>query len=180
MGQITSFGNLLLADEKTSSEPFVSQSSAQGGFRRIKNAHRMVAELREGDGVDPRNERRDRHRTRSENKPDHAADRLASQISRCAHGNLTVGILADFEVHRVSHNRGNHFTIELFATDASLLFDLREMQLAATAMLPKLRNELAREIHRKKVPTLSIRVLPANNSKVGPHECPQREDSDWQ
>lgn len=120
----------------------------------------MVAEQRQGDGIDPRLERRGRQRSRERGKADYAADRLASQIGRCANANLGDGILCDFYVQRVWYGKGNHFTIELRANDPTLSFDLDVVQSEAARRLPLLRTELAREIHRKKVPTLAILVLP--------------------
>ncbi len=154
-------------DENGSTEPTKADEST-GGFRRIKDAYRMVAELRDGDGVDPKQERRNRQRSRVESKNDHSVERLAAQVERCANSNLGLGILTDFVVRRVSHGKGNHFLIELVCADSKLFYDPLEAQQAAIALLPRLRSELAREIHRKKVPSLSIRIVATAGSRT---EC---------
>jgi len=137
-----------------------------GDFRRIKDAHRMVAELRDGDGVDPKQERRDRQRSRFDTKTDHSAQRLATQVERCVNANLGLGILSDFVVLRVSHSKGNHFLIELVCADPKLSYDPHEAQRLALEILPRIRSELAREIHRKKVPSLSIQIFSAVGSRA--------------
>lgn len=157
----------MLAEEENGSKEPTKTDESTGGFRRIKDAHRMVAELRDGDGVDPKEERRHRQRSRVESKSDHSVERLAAQVERCANSSLGSGILTDFVVRRVSHGKGNHFLIELVCADSSLLFDPHEAQQAAIALLPRLRSELAREIHRKKVPSLSIRIVSNAGSRTG-------------
>ncbi len=149
-----------MIDETSNPDRVAPPSVATHRFRRIQDAHRMVAELREGDGVDPRMEHRHSQRKRSQQKADHAAQRLASQILRCAQTTLINGLLADLEVRLVTHGKGNHFIIELGASDPTIHYDLWTMQEVANSRLPSLRNALAREIHRKKVPTLSIHILP--------------------
>jgi hypothetical protein len=166
-----------VVEETSKTDPLAPQSAASHGFRRIKNAQRMVAELRDGDGIDPRIEHRDRHRLGSKQKVDRSAERLACQISRCAQTFLLNETLADLEVYRVCHSKGNHFIIELGPRDSSVQFCQLMMQNIANARLSILRTALAREIHRKKVPTLSLRVLPPSISLSNPHATSHCEAS---
>jgi hypothetical protein len=147
--------------EENSLQPGEGRSKAGPSFRRIKDASSMVSELREGDGLDPRFDHRRRQRARNEGKPDYAAARLASQISRCVGGNLGTDLLADFEVQSVTPGKGNNFVVLLSPIDPTREYDPKLIQQAAADLLPRLRAELAQAIHRKKVPNLTFQISPA-------------------
>lgn len=142
------------------------QDSDTPAFRRIKNPETLAASLREGDGVDPRLEHRKSQQSRRKNKPNHAALRLASQIARCIRGSLGIGLLVNFDVVGVEPAKGNHFLVTLgpvaddFNYDESVILD------AVNDLRGQLRSEIAGSIHRKKVPSLTFRVLPCPAHRI--------------
>ncbi len=133
-------------------------------FRRIKDASSMVSELRDGDGIDPRIEHRKRQQSRIQEKPDYASARLASQIARCINANLDSNALSEFQVQSAVPGKGNSFVVTLSAVIPQLDYDPQIILLAATAMIPHFRSEIARDIHRKQVPNLKFLVAPSATS----------------
>ena len=129
-------------------------------FRRIKNPEALAAELREGDGIDPRLERRRKQNAFNKSKPNHAALRLGGQIARSIRNNLGGRVLADFDVFSVEPCKGNLYLVTLKAIDPDFLFDETAVLEEANSERGRLRSELAISITRKKVPDLLFRVLP--------------------
>ena len=129
-------------------------------FRRIKNPESLAAQLREGDGIDPRLEHRTNSSFRHKDKPNHAAVRLAGQIARTIRGSLGDGPLADFDVLSVQPAKGNVFLVTLVPMTPELVYDESQILDAANNRSGHLRSEIACSITRKKVPSLLFHVLP--------------------
>jgi hypothetical protein len=144
--------------------PSANAQSQKQTFRRIKDASRMVSELRDGDGIDPRIEHRKRQRSRMQEKPDYAAARLASQIARCINANLNCNPLSDFQVQNIVPGKGNSFVVTLSPVIPQLDYDPQIILRHATDMIPHFRAEIARTIHRKQVPNLRFLVAPSATS----------------
>jgi ribosome-binding factor A len=136
------------------------QGSENPAFRRIKNPESLAAQLREGDGIDPRLERRKNVSSRLKDKTNHAAVRLAGQIAKTIRGSLGDGSLADFDVLSVQPAKGNVFLVTLAPRTPELVYDEAQILNAANNRSGYLRSEIACSISRKKVPTLLFRVLP--------------------
>jgi ribosome-binding factor A len=136
------------------------QGSENPAFRRIRNPESLAAELREGDGIDPRLERRKNLSSRHKDKPNHAAVRLAGQIAKTIRGNVGDGPLADFDVVSVQPAKGNVFLVTLGPMTPELDYNESQILDQANARSGHLRSEIACSITRKKVPGLLFRVLP--------------------
>lgn len=148
------------SDRVQSNQP----QSVKANFRRIKDASKMVSELRDGDGIDPRIEHRKRHRSRTKEKPDYAAARLASQIARCINANLNCDPLSDFQVQNIVTGNGNSFIVTLAPVIPQLNYDPQIILFTAIALIPFFRGEIANTIHRKQVPNLKFLVPPSASS----------------
>jgi len=138
----------------------VPQGSDTPAFRRIKNPQSLVAQLREGDGLDPRLERRKSQPSSGKNKANHSALRLAGQIAKCIRASLGDGLLANFDVVGVEPAQGNNFLVTLGPALPDLNYDPSQVLLAANDRKGYLRSEIACSINRKRVPNLIFRVLP--------------------
>ena len=136
------------------------QDSENPIFRRIKNPESLAAQLREGDGIDPRLEHRKNGSSRHKDKPNHAAVRLAGQIARTIRGSLGDGPLADFDVLSVQPAKGNVFLVTLVPMTPELVYYESQILDAANNRSGHLRSEIACSITRKKVPSLLFHVLP--------------------
>lgn len=150
-------------EETQANELKTSSSPARNAFRRIRDAHTMVAELRAGDGIDPREERRNRSAEREREKPDYAVLRLASEVATSVRASLsgaTTPILSAFEVSTVTPGKGNHFVVHLYCVDPSLNYDPAVVTAALNLEKGVMRAELAQGINRKRVPDLRFDVAP--------------------
>lgn len=123
---------------------------------------RIAAEIREGDGIDPREEKKHRLASRRRAKPDHAAERLGQEMRE----NLALSMPEDprLEVFRVatvsSTGKGNTFVVQVYCTDPNLSYSPDSIQKILQDNKGKLRAEVALGIHRKRVPDLKFEVLP--------------------
>lgn len=144
----------------------MAQNAENPAFRRIKNPEILVAQLREGDGIDPRLEHRKKQHERLKTKSNHAAERLAGQIAKCIRGNLGDGILLSFDVVGVEPAKGNHFLITIGPVVPDFIYDESQVLQAANERRGQLRTEIAGSITRKQVPNLTFRVLPCVSFKT--------------
>lgn len=123
---------------------------------------RIAEELREGDGIDPREEQKRRLANRRRTKPDHAAERLGQEMKET----LAVSLpddsrLEGFAVGSVfSTGKGNCFVVQVFCTDPNRIFAPESIQKILQENKGILRAEVAQGIHRKRVPELKFEVLP--------------------
>jgi len=123
----------------------------------------VIDELGEGDGIDPREEKKQRSRSSSK-KRDNSTVRLAGEIRNildmeiphCGHPLLASFLVATVEPYGV----GTNFVVQVYSTDSSLKYDPDEVKSALTEMKPKLRMEVVRTINRKKAPDFKFDVLP--------------------
>ncbi len=123
-----------------------------------------AAELRDGDGVEPRRESRMRASPGNPARRNHSDLRLARQIgdaiwpliSQC--GNP---LLASLAVGAVEPSpKGTVFVAQVYSTDPAADYDPREVKEALDALKPKLRAAVAREVTRKHAPDFKFDVLP--------------------
>lgn len=130
----------------------------------------LTDELREGDGVDPKEEKKRAQAVLRKGKPDHAVFRLASQIGTAIRMSMQLSgdaLLCSFDVSTVEPTTsGNSFRVQVFATDTTMEYDPRRIKELLDAAKPRFRQDIAGEIHRKKVPDITFDVLP-------PHVCPR-------
>lgn len=130
----------------------------------VRVAKEVVAALSEGDGVDPREEKKACHARRTGEKPDYSALRLASQIRDVL--NLVIPQfrdprLASFVAGIVEPcPTGGNFVVQVYSTDTEVDYNPHEIKAILTEMKPRLRAEVAREITRKKTPDFKFDVLP--------------------
>jgi len=151
-----------------------TQSSDDVAFRRIKNPENLVAELRDGDGVDPRLEHRKNKLSSRKQKANHSALRLAGQIAKCIRGNLGDGPLANLDVVSVEPAKGNHFLVTLGPVLPGLYYDESKALESANERRGQLRAEIANSITRKQVPNLTFRVLPHASPPATPHPIEEK------
>ena len=91
---------------------------------------RIAEELREGDGIDPREEQKRRLANRRRAKPDHAAERLGQEMKET----LAVSLpddsrLEGFAVGSVlSTGKGNCFVVQVYCTDPNRIFAPESIQ----------------------------------------------------
>ncbi len=127
-------------------------------------ASSLTDELREGDGVDPKEEKKKAQAVLRKGKPDHAVYRLASQIGTALRMSMQLSgdaLLAGFDVSTVEPTTsGNSFRVQVFATDSSMEYDPRHIKELLDAAKPRFRQDIADEINRKKVPDITFDVLP--------------------
>lgn len=124
----------------------------------------VVAELGDGDGVDPRAEKRKRKSQGGLGRRDYSNLRLASQIGdalglllpQC--GNPLVTSLAVGAVEPTV--KGTMFVVQVYSTDPAAEYDPREVKEALDAMKPGFRAAVAREVTRKDAPDFKFEVLP--------------------
>ena len=130
------------------------------GFVRIKRAL-PAAELCEGDGLDPRYERR---KSDSRGKPDYSSERLGSRVRE------TIGLVSslpsipgldDFVVADVSYiGHGNCYKVIVYCENPEQAYDTEEVRKLLISHKGILRADIARAITRKNVPDLVFEVLP--------------------
>jgi hypothetical protein len=133
-------------------------------FQRIRQLHLMAEELREGDGVDPKEEIRQRHRRSSRHKPDYSIQRLASQISHILSLSSWLSDigLSDFEFANViPSERAGRYIIEVRCSDTTLAVDLVHVEQLLRQHKGTLRIEIAEAVQRRKAPDFQLRLIPA-------------------
>jgi hypothetical protein len=130
------------------------------GFIRIKQTP-PAAELYEGDGLDPRYERRKRD---SRGKPNYSSERLGNRVRE------TIGLacslpaipgLDDFAVADVFYiGHGNSYRVIVYCEDPEQTYVPEEVRKLLISYKGILRADIARAITRKNVPDLVFEVLP--------------------
>lgn len=124
---------------------------------------RLAGEPREGDGLDPKEERKRAGRTAAD-KRNYATLRLASQIRDVL--DLTIplcgqALLAGFAVGSVEPSaKGTTFVVQVYSTDPTADYDPREIVGALASVKTRLRAEVAKEVTRKNAPEFRFDVLP--------------------
>jgi hypothetical protein len=134
------------------------------GFTRIRDAARMVASVREGDGVDPRLAgRRHGEAGGGRRKPDHGAERLGQQIFDCLRLSTVLweaGLEQFAFVGVLPGGHGGHYLVEVACLDPAATFDDEAVQRALAGQRARLRAEVSQGVHRRKAPELSFLVKP--------------------
>ena len=133
-------------------------------FVRIRGLSSMASEYRSGDGVNPREEKRQRVRRQRSTKCDYSAERLASQIltSLSLSSLLTDLGLDDFAFVSVTPaQQSGCYLAEVRCRDASISFDLKEIERQLRLAKGRFRAEVSEFVHRRKVPDLQFHVLPS-------------------
>jgi hypothetical protein len=133
-------------------------------FQRIRQLHLMAEELREGDGVDPKEEMRRRHRRSSRQKPDYSNQRLASQIYHILSLSSWLSDigLSDFEFANVAPaERAGRYVIEVRCSDPTLDVDLAHVEQLLRQHKGTLRIEIAEAVQRRNAPDFQLRLIPA-------------------
>jgi hypothetical protein len=133
-------------------------------FQRIRQLHLMAEEQREGDGIDPKEEQRQRQRRSSRHKPDYSNQRLASQISQIL--SLSTWLsdigLSDFEFANViPTERPGRYIIEVRCTDPTQAVDLTHIEQLLREHKGTLRIEITEAVQRRKAPDFQLRVIPS-------------------
>ena len=141
-----------------------STSGSRKSFLRIKQSV-PAADFGEGDGLDPRHERR---RGGVRGKPDYSSERLRNRL-REAIGLATslpaVPGLDSFVVADVAYaGRGNCYSVVVYCEDPERNYDPEEVRGILIARKGTLRADIANAITRKKVPDLVFMVLPPGTS----------------
>lgn len=135
----------------------------------------VVAEVREGDGVDPRDEAKHQQRlfraSRSEReRGDHRKERFAAQVQESIDSVLRLAaepLLNALAVREIAP-QGATLLVVVEPRDPDLPFDLAAAARALSKAKPLLMREIAREITRKETPTLTFVVLPPGAERLGP------------
>ena len=130
--------------------------AGQPAFVRVRDAAGLVGHVREGDGIDPRLERRGGGR-----KPDHGAERLARQIFdslQFSSALSDVGLDEFAFVGVVPGGRPGQFIVEVAALDPALAYDPHDIERRLAACRPGVRAEVAAGVHRRKAPEITFRV----------------------
>ena len=133
-------------------------------FVRIRGLASMAAEYRAGDGVDPKEEKRDKLRSQRKKKVDHSTERLASQILDALSFSTILSEIGldDFvfdAVHALAS--GGQFMVEVRCQDNNREFDPYEIEQQLKSAAGRFRHEISGFVHRRRVPELKFRVLPA-------------------
>ena len=124
----------------------------------------LVGEVGDGDGVDPRLEKKAKQYRTQRDKPNYSALRLGEQIHNTlvdTLGQSPDSLLASFSVGAVEPSvSGTTFIVQVYSIDPSLEYDIDEVKALLKAAKPKLRSEVARAVSRKKAPDFRFEVLP--------------------
>jgi hypothetical protein len=123
-----------------------------------------VASPRSGDGIDPKEEKRQQARRQRKRKPDYSTQRLAKQVfdALCLGSSLTEIGLEDFTVTGVQPLGGSgQFLVEIQSVAPLSAFDPLEAEERLRLASGKIRFEIAGYLHRKRVPELKFRVIPS-------------------
>lgn len=133
-----------------------------GKKRRVDD---VVGEIREGDGVDPKEEKVAQRACDARGKPDYAVLRLANKIKDALNIFLPLCGTPGLEVFAVNSvepsAKGTSFVVQVFSTDPSAQYEPREVKAALLAAKPALRAQVARETNRKNAPDFTFDILPA-------------------
>lgn len=132
-------------------------------FQRIRQIHLMADEQREGDGIDPKEEMRKRHRRNNRHKPDYSNQRLASQIFQIV--SLSTWLsdigLGEFEFASVvPTDRAGRYIIEVRCSNPQLAVDRTHIEQLLKEHKGTLRIEIAEAVQRRKAPDIQLRVIP--------------------
>ncbi len=123
-----------------------------------------VGEWNEGDGVDPREEKKSRKIRGLHEKADYSVFRLAGQIKATL--DLVIPqcgdpLLSSFAVGAVEPSpAGGIFVVQVFSVNPTADYDIRQVKAALTKMKTRLRAEVAKDVTRKKAPDFKFDVLP--------------------
>jgi hypothetical protein len=131
----------------------------------------LASEVREGDGVDPRDEaKRKQHRAPSASPGEgfHQQERLGAQIRTAVDFALlaaTTPILNALTVHNVVKQK-NALIVILVPRDSTVPVDILGAAEAVKKAAAMLRCEVAAAITRKETPNLRFLVLPAGSEQI--------------
>jgi ribosome-binding factor A len=133
----------------------------------------LVGALREGDGIDPREEAKHRRRASSQGRAGlanglHQQERFASQVQLAIDSALLTAaspILSALTVREVVKQGGTLLVI-VVPRDPAEPLDLQVATKTLKQASSMLRREVASAITRKETPNLSFVVLPAGAEKV--------------
>jgi ribosome-binding factor A len=135
-------------------------------MKKLKKAdiESVTNELSEGDGIDPREEKKARARLRSAGKPNYAVLRLAGQI-RDALNQIIPQVasiqLYSFMVGTVEPSAsGGIFVVQIYSADKTADYDPAEIKAEFELIKPRLRAEVAKEVTRKNAPDFKFDILP--------------------
>lgn len=136
---------------------------AASRFRRMRDIHSVVAEIRSGDGIDPREEKHQSLRRGARQKPDLSSERLGSQIfdALCLSSLLDEIGLGDFTFIGVRPTgRRGQFLIDVASADPDTTYEPREIEEILQKKKGLFRAEVSQSVNRRKAPELQFRVLP--------------------
>jgi ribosome-binding factor A len=124
----------------------------------------LVGEVREGDGIDPRYEKKSRQMKTLRGKPNYAALRLGEQIHDTlveTLGQTEDSLLASFSVGSVEpSSSGGAYVVQVYSIDPALEYNTNEVNALLQASKPALRSEVTRAVSRRKTPDFRFEVLP--------------------
>lgn len=132
-------------------------------FVRIRGLASMAAEYRLGDGVDPKEEKREKLRSQRKKKVDYSTERLASQIlDALSFSTILSEIGLDDFVFEAIHplTSGGHFLVEVRCQNANREFDPHDIEQQLKSAAGRIRHEISGFVHRRRLPELKFRVLP--------------------
>jgi hypothetical protein len=161
-----------IADDIPKETNEVSDRSAETAnrpvpFVRIRGLVSMAADYGPGDGIDPKQEQRQKVHRQRKHKPNYANQRLANQIfdALCLSSLLSEMGLDEFSVSAVRPNGPNGlFLVEIQCRNPNLPVDPGQIEQRLKAASGQFRCEVTRFLHRKKAPGLKFRVLPSTSS----------------
>lgn len=140
---------------------------------KIREGREPVDEIRPGDGVDPREEARQRRKVRRMTRMGqghgiHKHEQFMSQVQTAMESALQMAATPILNLLCVREvvQQGGSLVVVLTPVDGRDDVDLIEAAKAVDHASPMLRRELAGEITRKNTPNLGFMVLPAGASRV--------------
>ena len=132
--------------------------------RKLDECQSVADELRDDDGIDPREYKKIHQVLTSSGKPDYSAFRLAKQIRIVLDVMIPQSgnpLLVSFVVGSVKPSpKGGPFIVQVYSSDESMDYDPRQIKCMLDEMKPGMRAELAKEINRKKTPDFKFDILP--------------------
>ena len=151
------------------------KSKKKGLFADLKPGEvaELVGELRQGDGIDPREEAKQQRRARREERAGkghgvHKQEQFHSQVRTAIESALQTAsspVLNRLVVREVV-TQGGSLVVVLAPMEGAEAVDVAEANRAVEGATSMLRRELAAAITRKDTPNLSFVVLPASARKV--------------
>jgi ribosome-binding factor A len=140
---------------------------------KLREAQELVGELRDGDGIDPREEAKRRLRERRENRPGpghgaHRQEQFLTQVQEAIDAALqsaAAPLLNRLMVQEVVR-QGGSLLVVVKPPGNEPTVDLTEAIQVIEHATPMLRREVAAAITRKDTPNLNFIVLPAGAQKV--------------